>query len=631
MNFSQRQSMDQQPVMERHGHRHGTHHRTDNLDSTDINREGLFRPQASPMLNDRAGSPVTIIGDGSPRLTPFSPVEVIDLEAPHGSKGFNADDFLTDEQFRKRFFDSLQEGGESPNLMQQHLRMRHQLTMSVDGRTYRRGKTVELHNGDFMRIVHILEHGHTQERFLQGFRLRRLSQCRRLFDQHLNELTMVIEEDNVNMQTNESGLLDIVPFSEVWRIRDAILTNAAFPSFGCREDPANAHGPRDSLRDQCRLVCRWKLKISIRPHSKGRPWVEKSILRLNAAEADVNFRLDDEHIRRQWRGTTAKMGSCAGWLQGERDFDLRERNLHQTLPLPVESDRLGHQTRRYTFGDLFCGAGGCSRGAKSAGLRVTWGFDFDPAAIDSYAKNFFGARCEATPADVFSSILDDNFFVDVLHFSPPCQPYSPAHTRPRQNDEMNEATFFAVGEIIKKSKPRVVTLENTFGLAQRWPEWMDALIRFFTALGFSVRWRVLNLAYYGVPQARRRLVVMASWLTTWSVLERGYPDSLKLPTARHIPRGFPNHDPDGATMRNLLPYNGDLPLKNCITTSGTLDRHPSGRRGFTVRELACLQSFPLAHKFGKFGVKKQFGNAVPPLFAKVLLSHIRRWLEEIDG
>ena len=463
------------------------------------------------MLNDHAGSPVTIIGDGSPRLTPFSPVDVIDLEAPHGSKGFDADDILTDEQFRKRFLESPQEGGGPPNLMQQHLTMRHQLTLSVDGRTYRRGKTVELHNGDFMRIVHILEDGHPQERFLQGFRLRRLSQCRRLFDQHLNELTMVIEEDNGNMQTNESGLLDIVPFSEVWRIRDVILTNAAFPSFGCREDPANAHRPRDSLRDQCRLVCRWKLKISIRPHSKGRPWVEKSILRLTAAEADVNFRLDDEHLRRQWRGTTAKMGSCAGWLQGERDFDLRERNLHQTLPLLVESDRLGHQTRRYTFGDSFCGAGGCSRGAKSAGLRVAWGFDFDPAAIDSYAKNFFGARCEATPADVFSSVLDDNFFVDVLHLSPPCQPYSPAHTRPGQNDEMNEATFFAVGEIIKKSKPRVVTLENTFGLAQRWPEWMDTLIRFFAALGFSVRWRVLNLACYGVPQARRRLVVMASW------------------------------------------------------------------------------------------------------------------------
>ncbi|KAL9038344.1 MAG: hypothetical protein Q9180_003197 [Flavoplaca navasiana] len=616
--------------MERHGHRLGTYHGIDNLDSMDITRED---------------SPVTIIGDGSPRLTPFSPRDVIDLEAPHGSKGFDADDFLTDEQFRKRFLDSPQGGGGSPNLMQQHSTMRHQLTLSVDGRTYRRGKTVELHNGDFMRIVHILEDGPTQEIFLQGFRLRRLSQCRRLFDQHLNELTMVIEEDNVNMQTNESGLMDIVPFSEVLRIRDVILTNAAFPSFGCREDPANAHRPRDFLRDQCRLVCRWKLKISIRPHSKGRPWVEKSILRLTAAEADVNFRLDDEHLRRQWRGTTAKMGSCAGWLQGERNFDLRERNLHQTLPLPVESDGLGHQTRRYTFGDSFCGAGGCSRGAKSAGLRVAWGFDFDPAAIDSYAKNFFGARCEATPAHVFSSILNDNFFVDVLHLSPPCQPYSPAHTRPGQNDEMNEATFFAVGEIIKKSKPRVVTLENTFGLAQRWPEWMDALCQMarfeFSTLWSSTSQKTFSRNGLMVSPSVSAAALKAHYMVSPGERLPGFPQATHGPglhpfatvndAIQHIPRGFPNHDPDGATMRNLLPYNGDLPLKNCITTGGTLDRHPSGRRGFTVRELACLQSFPLAHKFGKFGVKKQIGNAVPPLFAKVLLSHIRRWLEEVDG
>ncbi|KAL8652512.1 MAG: hypothetical protein Q9226_004242 [Calogaya cf. arnoldii] len=314
------------------------------------------------------------------------------------------------------------------------------------------------------------------------------------------------------MQTNETGVMAIVSFSDVLRIREVILTNAAYPSFGCREDAVNANKPREVLRDQCRLVCRWKLKISVRPHRRGQPWIEKSILRLTATEADWTFRLDDEHLRRRWRGITVKMGSCATWLQGERDFDLRERNSHQALPVSVEAGGLLYQqTRRYTFGDSFCGAGGCSRGAKSAGLRVVWGFDSDLASIGSYAKNFFGARCEATPADVFTEVLNDNFCVDVLHLSPPCQPYSPAHTRPGRMDEINEATFFAVGEIIKKSKPRVVTLENTFGLAQRWPEWMDALIRFFTALGFSVRWRVLNLAQYGVPQARKRLVVIASW------------------------------------------------------------------------------------------------------------------------
>lgn len=100
---------------------------------------------------------------------------------------------------------------------------------------------------------------------------------------------------------------------------------------------------------------------------------------------------------------------------------------------------------------------------------------------------------------------------------------------------------------------------------------------------------------------------------------------------QRIPEGFPNHDPNSAARRNLAAYNGNLPLRNCITTGGSLDTHPNGRRGFTVRELACLQTFPLEHKFGTVGLKKQIGNAVPSLFAQVLFSHIRRWLEEADG
>ncbi len=80
----------------------------------------------------------------------------------------------------------------------------------------------------------------------------------------------------------------------------------------------------------------------------------------------------------------------------------------------------------------------------------------------------------------------------------------------------------------------------------------------------------------------------------------------------------------------IIPSDGNVPLKNCITTGGSLDTHPSGRRGFTNRELACLNGFPLEHVFGNVGVKKQIGNAVPPLFAEILFNHIRRWLEEVD-
>lgn len=98
-----------------------------------------------------------------------------------------------------------------------------------------------------------------------------------------------------------------------------------------------------------------------------------------------------------------------------------------------------------------------------------------------------------------------------------------------------------------------------------------------------------------------------------------------------IPNGFPNHNTAGTPKRNATAYDGDLPLRNCITTAGSIDIHPSGKRGFTDRELACLQGFPLEHKFEGNKIKMQIGNAVPPLAAKVFFAHIRRCLEEVDG
>lgn len=83
--------------------------------------------------------------------------------------------------------------------------------------------------------------------------------------------------------------------------------------------------------------------------------------------------------------------------------------------------------------------------------------------------------------------------------------------------------------------------------------------------------------------------------------------------------------------RNVAPYNGNLPLRNCITTGGSLDVHPSGLRCFTDRELACLQGFPLEHLFGATKVKVQIGNAVPPVVFKAFFDHIRKFLEQVDA
>ena len=59
--------------------------------------------------------------------------------------------------------------------------------------------------------------------------------------------------------------------------------------------------------------------------------------------------------------------------------------------------------------------------------------------------------------------------------------------------------------------------------------------------------------------------------------------------------------------------------------------HPSGERDLTDREFACLQGFPLEHKFGKTSVKKQIGNAVPPVVARLVLVEVKKALLKADG
>ncbi|KAI4139640.1 MAG: hypothetical protein L6R39_006187, partial [Caloplaca ligustica] len=122
--------------------------------------------------------------------------------------------------------------------------------------------------------------------------------------------------------------------------------------------------------------------------------------------------------------------------------------------------------RQYTFGDSFCGAGGMSRAAHQTGLHIKYAFDCNKHACTTYAMNFPQTDLHCLWAHDFVQQKKD-FKVDIAHLSPPCQFFSPAHTVAGKDDEMNTASLFAVGEILKKSKPRVVTLEQTFGIVLR--------------------------------------------------------------------------------------------------------------------------------------------------------------------
>lgn len=99
-----------------------------------------------------------------------------------------------------------------------------------------------------------------------------------------------------------------------------------------------------------------------------------------------------------------------------------------------------------------------------------------------------------------------------------------------------------------------------------------------------------------------------------------------------IPRNAANHVVPAHSQSNYLPWDDLAIIPNCITTGGANGRgHPSGRRGLTSREVASLQTFPHGHVFKGQGIRKQIGNAVPPLIAKLVFSEVKRHLEQVDA
>jgi len=114
-------------------------------------------------------------------------------------------------------------------------------------------------------------------------------------------------------------------------------------------------------------------------------------------------------------------------------------------------------------------------------------------------------------------------------------------------------------------------------------------------------------------------------LTPWKTINQ----SINL-----IPTGWENHDVASAQRTNYPPFDGNTVAKTMTCSGGVNNYHPSGKRGYTVREYASLQTFPLVHRFATLSKtikKKQIGNAVPPAFFRCLMDTIVQSLKKSDG
>jgi DNA (cytosine-5)-methyltransferase 1 len=318
--------------------------------------------------------------------------------------------------------------------------------------------------------------------------------------------------------------------------------------------------------------------------------------------------------------------------------------------------------------DFFCGCGGTSAGFQAAGLEIAGGLDLDPSAAKTFRRNFPNAGfIEGDITDVDPSEVDRMVGGGPVLFAgcAPCQPFS-KQNRQKRTDDSRRPLLAEFGRFVLALRPEFVVVENVPGLqrigdAGPFPAFRSQL----QDLGYSVAAAVLKASDFGVPQTRRRLVLVAS-LKGPACLPKARGGSP--PSVRDAIGGLPRleagevdcKDPDHAAMR-LSPRNlqrirltaegggretwphhllapchrehqghsdtygrmsWDRPASGlttrCLSYSNGRFGHPDQDRAISAREAALLQTFPANFRFeGTLGAKGiQIGNAVPPLFAQ---------------
>jgi DNA (cytosine-5)-methyltransferase 1 len=347
--------------------------------------------------------------------------------------------------------------------------------------------------------------------------------------------------------------------------------------------------------------------------------------------------------------------------------------------------------------DAFCGAGGLSIGLSKVGFHILLGFDLDKKCIDTLKSNSKSIKHAALQSDVRDmlggKVLENAGIakgeLDLIAGGPPCQGFSVQRTIGGDRDARN-LLVDDYGDLIAEVQARFFLMENVPGIGgKRGREIVDRFKERMSELGYFCHEKILDAQDYGVPQRRRRFIVVGEKITgagpffEWPKKIRAKAINTVRATIGHLPSppsdggdhpDFFGHRSDRLSEMNkarLRALKGgqardDLPahlLADCHklssdvighrnvygrmawdevapTITARFDSftrgkfgHPEQLRSISLLEGALLQTFPENYYFTgtKVDIARQIGNAVPPRFAAAIGRAIAKAIEKHKG
>jgi len=161
--------------------------------------------------------------------------------------------------------------------------------------------------------------------------------------------------------------------------------------------------------------------------------------------------------------------------------------------------------------DLFAGCGGLSLGLQQAGFNVRAAVEIDATAAVTYRRNhprtvlFDKSICDVSAEDLLAQCPGE---VALLAGCAPCQGFCSLTAKNKREDPRN-ALVLQMARLIDGVRPAAVMMENVPGLAARGAEIFGQFLGELERLGYLAEWKIVQMADYGVPQSRRRLVLLA--------------------------------------------------------------------------------------------------------------------------